>query len=39
MGKRIFFTLLEDMIHQDLIQTVSESYQFAHDPPTTMRKR
>ena len=39
MGKRLFFTLLEDRTHQDLIQTVSESYQFAHDPPTTMRGR
>ena len=39
MGKRIFFTLLEDMTHQDLVHTVSESYQIAHDPPTTLRKR
>ena len=39
MGKRLFFTLLEDRTHQDLIQTVSESYQIVHDPPTTMRKR
>ncbi|MFV9676773.1 MAG: CHAD domain-containing protein, partial [Methanosarcinales archaeon] len=39
MGKRIFFTLLEGRTHHDLIQTVSESYQIAHDPPTTMRKR
>ncbi|MEA1998587.1 MAG: CHAD domain-containing protein [Euryarchaeota archaeon] len=39
MEKRIFFTLLEDKTHQDLIHTVSESYLIAHDPPTTMRKR
>ncbi len=39
MAKRIFFTLLEDMTHQDLVHTVSESYQIAHDQPTTMRKR
>ena len=38
MGKRLFFTLLENRTHQDLIQTVSESYQIVHDPPTTMRK-
>ncbi|KAF5435929.1 CHAD domain-containing protein [Candidatus Methanophagaceae archaeon] len=39
MGKRLFFTLLEDRTHQDLIQTVSESYQIVHGPPTTMRGR
>ena len=39
MEKRIFFTLLEDMTHQDLVHTVSESYQIAHDQPTTLRKR
>ncbi|RZB29080.1 MAG: hypothetical protein AEth_01684 [Candidatus Argoarchaeum ethanivorans] len=37
METRMIFTLLEDMSHQDLIRTVSESYQFVHDPPTTMR--
>jgi len=39
MGQRLFFTLLEDRTHQDLIQTVSESYQIAHGPPTTRRGR
>ncbi|RCV64984.1 CHAD domain-containing protein [Methanophagales archaeon] len=38
MVSRLFFTLLEDRTHQDLIQKVSESYHIAHDPPTTMRK-
>ena len=36
MANMLFFTLLEDRTHQDLIQMVSESYPIAHDPPTTM---
>jgi len=38
MEKSITFALLEDQDHQDLIRTISESYQFAHDPPTTVRE-
>ncbi len=38
MEKNIIFTLLENQDHQDLIRTISESYQFAHDPSTTVRE-
>ncbi|MCD4843830.1 MAG: CHAD domain-containing protein [Methanosarcinales archaeon] len=38
MEKSIIFALLENQDHQDLIRTISESYQFAHDPPTTVRE-
>ncbi|MHC1575611.1 MAG: CYTH and CHAD domain-containing protein [Candidatus Methanogasteraceae archaeon] len=38
MDKSITFALLEDQDHQDLIHTISESYQFAHDPPTTAKE-
>jgi CHAD domain-containing protein len=38
MEKSITFALLEDQDHQDLIRTISESYQFAHDPQTTVRE-
>ncbi|MGP8323561.1 MAG: CHAD domain-containing protein, partial [Methanosarcinaceae archaeon] len=33
----IIFALVEDMDHQNLIRMISESYEFAHDPPATMR--
>ena len=39
MEKSITFALLENQDHQDLIRTISESYQFAHDPPTTAEER
>ncbi|MEA1909365.1 MAG: CHAD domain-containing protein [Euryarchaeota archaeon] len=38
MEKSITFALLEDQDNQDLIRTISESYQFAHDPPTTAKE-
>ncbi len=38
MEKSITFALLEDQDHQDLIRTISDSYQFAHDPPTTAKE-
>ncbi|MGP8324107.1 MAG: CHAD domain-containing protein [Methanosarcinaceae archaeon] len=38
MEKNITFALLENQDHQDLIRTISESYQFAHDPLTTVRE-
>lgn len=38
MEKSTTFALLEDQDHQDLIRTISESYQFARDPPTTAKE-
>jgi len=38
MEKSITFALLEDQDDQDLIRTISESYQFAHDPPTAAKE-
>jgi CHAD domain-containing protein len=38
MEKSIIFALLENQDHQDLIRTISESYRFAHDSPTTVRE-
>jgi len=38
MEKSITFALLEDQDNQDLIRTISDSYQFAHDPPTTAKE-
>jgi CHAD domain-containing protein len=35
MEKSITFALLEDQDNYDLIHAISESYRFAHDPPTT----
>ncbi len=39
MEKSITFMLLKDQDPQDLINTISESYRFAHDPPTTAKER
>ncbi|KAF5414700.1 MAG: hypothetical protein C5S49_06670 [Candidatus Methanogaster sp.] len=39
MENSITFKLLEDMDHQDLIRTISESYRFSHEPLTTVRER
>ncbi|MGP8323572.1 MAG: CHAD domain-containing protein [Methanosarcinaceae archaeon] len=38
MEKSITFALLEDQDNQDLIRTISESYQFVHGPPTTAKE-
>ncbi|MEA1999046.1 MAG: CHAD domain-containing protein, partial [Euryarchaeota archaeon] len=38
METSITFTLLEDQDNCDLISTVSESYRFAYDPPTTVKE-
>ncbi|CAD7766688.1 MAG: CHAD domain protein [Candidatus Argoarchaeum ethanivorans] len=38
MEKSITFAMLEDQDRQDLIRTISDSYQFAHDPPTTAKE-
>ncbi|KAF5414781.1 MAG: hypothetical protein C5S48_07850 [Candidatus Methanogaster sp.] len=38
MENSITFALLEDKDHQYLIRTISESYQFAHDPLTTVEE-
>jgi len=38
MEKSIIFALLENQDHQNLIRTISESYRFAHDSPTTVRE-
>jgi CHAD domain-containing protein len=38
MEKSITFALLEDQDNQDLIHAISESHQFAHDPPTTAKE-
>jgi len=38
MEKSIIFTLLENQDHQDLIPTISGSYQFVQDPSITVRE-
>ena len=38
MEKNLTFTLLEDQDNCDLISTISESYQFAYNPPTTVKE-
>jgi hypothetical protein len=39
MEKNTTFVLFENQDHQDLIHAISDSYQFAHDPPTTAEER